>query len=343
MFPKSDAYSLQPAQRFLRVSLLVAAVLFLLLLGLHAWVGDPDDPDFLYLVPIAVAAGAGGLAYGLGAASLAFALCIAWAAAKGLDLDALGLASRAAAFYLIGCGTGYLAQRLRAASDRMRVLIDSAPDGILELDRTGRIIAVNSAVEKQFGYPRQELLGAPVEILLPRQKKPESSAAGVLDGRRRNGTRIPVELKLGTRGAVAVLILRDVSERERAEEALRKSEERFRTSLDTMLDCFGIYTAVRDAKGEIVDFYCEYLNEAAGETSRLAREEQVGRRLSEFIPRYLGGQVFRGHKRLVETGEPLVVEDYASPSAWSSRAGTMTSSTCVRSSCGTASPRRGAT
>ncbi len=119
---------------------------------------------------------------------------------------------------------------------------------------------------------------------------------------------------MGSRGPLATLILRDVSERERAEDALRVSEDRFRTSLDTMLDCFGIYGAMRNERGEIVDFRCEYLNEAARRVSGPPTEEQVGKRLSEVVPGYVTGEMFRRHRHIVESGEPLVVEDYTARS-----------------------------
>jgi PAS domain S-box-containing protein len=323
MLPDTEVVSPRRAPPYLRPSLAVAAALLLVAFGLHAFVSDPDEPDLLYMVPIAIAAGAGGLVYGVGAACIAFALFVGWSAVDDTELNVLDFVARAFSYFVVGIGVGYFADRLRGASQRLRLLIDAAPDGILELDRGGHIIAANSAIEKQFGYQQDELLGQPVSVLLPRPQAPEPDSAVVLDGRTRDGGRIPVELKLGRSGPFTTLVLRDVSERERAEEALRASEERFRTSLDTMLDCFGIYTAVRDERGEIADFRCEYVNEAACELSGLAREEQVGRRLSEYVPSYLTRGNFSQHRQLVETGEPLVIEDYVTRDSWGSGNGTV--------------------
>ena len=56
---------------------------------------------------------------------------------------------------------------------------------------------------------------------------------------------------------------REVSEARRAEEALRASEERFRTSVEALQDGFAVFSAVRDSAGAITDFRYEYINEAA--------------------------------------------------------------------------------
>jgi PAS domain S-box-containing protein len=316
MWPKTKVDSFKRGPPYLRASLCVAAALFVVVFAVHLLVSDSDEPDLLYMVPIVIVAGAGGLVYGTAAASLAFGLFVAWSVSHGTDLDPLDFITRALAYYLLGVGTGYFADRLRGTSQRLRVLIEAAPDGILELDRGGRITGANGAIEKQFGYSREEVLGQPVEMLLPPPTAPPSGAAVVVYARRSDGARLPVELRLGRTGDSATLIVRDVSERERAEEALRRSEERFRTSLDTMLDCFGIYSAVRDERGQIVDFRCEYVNEAACEATGLTSDQQVGHRLSEYVAGYLKRESFPRHRELVETGEPLVMEDYAPPDSW---------------------------
>jgi signal transduction histidine kinase/response regulator of citrate/malate metabolism len=90
---------------------------------------------------------------------------------------------------------------------------------------------------------------------------------------------------------------------------LRQSEERFRTSIENLLDCFGIYSAVRDESGQIIDFRIDYLNREALESNQLS-PEVMGRTLAEVFPRYLKSHVFAEHCHLVETGEPRVRESY---------------------------------
>src|SRR5215469_13137593 len=54
-----------------------------------------------------------------------------------------------------------------ATDNRYRRLLESAPDGIIEVDGHGRIVLLNSQAEKLFGYKREELLGKTVELLIP--------------------------------------------------------------------------------------------------------------------------------------------------------------------------------
>ncbi len=109
-----------------RASLVAAAALFIALFLLRLSVEDAEAPDLLYMLPVAIAAAAGGLVVGIAAASLAFALYLGWAAAEDVAVDELGLTSRAAAYYLLGGGVGYFAQRPREALARLRLLIESA-------------------------------------------------------------------------------------------------------------------------------------------------------------------------------------------------------------------------
>jgi PAS domain S-box-containing protein len=108
--------------------------------------------------------------------------------------------------------------------------------------------------------------------------------------------------------AAAVGAFHDISDRKRAVEALRKSEERFRTSAEHLPDCFGIYSAIRDESGRIIDFKIEYMNHAACTVTQLAAEEQIGKRLCELQPAYRDSELFDDYCQVVETGELLSEE-----------------------------------
>jgi PAS domain-containing protein len=56
---------------------------------------------------------------------------------------------------------------LAASEARFRGLLEAAPDGIVVVDTSGRLILANSRIERLFGYRRDELIGQPVELLLP--------------------------------------------------------------------------------------------------------------------------------------------------------------------------------
>lgn len=107
----------------------------------------------------------------------------------------------------------------------------------------------------------------------------------------------PESLRYVTRAAIENFRLR---------QKLRKSEERFRTSIENMLDCFGIYTAMRDRDtGAIVDFEIEYLNAAALESNRMTIDD-IGKPLCELLPAHRECGLFAEYCHVIETGKPLV-------------------------------------
>lgn len=92
------------------------------------------------------------------------------------------------------------------------------------------------------------------------------------------------------------------------ERQIRDNEERFRTLVESMLDCFAIYSAVRDKSGRIIDFLLEYVNEAACLNFKMTREEQIGRSFLELRPYYKQTAIFSEFCLVVKRGVPLVRE-----------------------------------
>ena len=138
------------------------------------------------------------------------------------------------------------------ADTRFRDLLEAAPDAIIEVDREGRIVLLNRATETLFGYSRQELLGQSVEILVPEnlramharnredyQQRPMTRPMGSgleLQGRRKDGSRFPAEISLSPvnseSGFRVTAIIRDITERKRAEEQLRRVREQYTRELE---------------------------------------------------------------------------------------------------------------
>jgi len=96
---------------------------------------------------------------------------------------------------------------------------------------------------------------------------------------------------------------------DRVEAKLQVQEERFRSSVETMLDCFGIYTAMRDGHGQIVDFRIDYVNDAACLNNCMTAEEQIGRGLCEILPAHRDAGLFDAYCQVVETGQPFIKEN----------------------------------
>lgn len=102
------------------------------------------------------------------------------------------------------------------------------------------------------------------------------------------------------------LSLRTAIENAELKRELQQSQERFQTSIENMMDCFGIYTAIRDEAGQIVDFRIDYVNAAACRNNHMTREQQMGKGLCEVLPGHRDSGLFEAYCRLVETGEPVI-------------------------------------
>jgi PAS domain S-box-containing protein len=126
-----------------------------------------------------------------------------------------------------------------------RALLESASEGILLIDASGTITLVNGAAERMFGFERGELLGEPLEILLPERVRaahvghragyfaaPRVRTMGIgldLAGRRKDGSEFPVEISLSyvrsESGMVAMAFVTDITERKRVEGELQQQRE----------------------------------------------------------------------------------------------------------------------
>jgi len=134
-------------------------------------------------------------------------------------------------------------------------ILENAPDGILVADHHGRIRMTNAKLDAMFGYGRGELLGQPVEVLVPEAlrsahtglrggftreaaARPMGLSGAALRGQRKDGSLLPVEAGLaslpsvGGREATVCAVLRDVTERQRRDEALRSERSRLQLILE---------------------------------------------------------------------------------------------------------------
>lgn len=203
--------------------------------------------------------------------------------------------------------------------------MESATDAMLITDREGRIILANPPVEQLFGYPRQELIGKPMEILLPERfrhahgsqrtdyfDQPRARGMGTgmeLLGLRQDGSEFPVDVSLSPlkteQGLLVMATIHDTTRRKQAEEALRESEARMRAIFDTAVD--GIVTI--DERGII-----ERFNPAAEHMFGYSEAEVAGSNVSMLMPSpyreahdgYLAHYLQTSEKKIIGIGREVV-------------------------------------
>jgi PAS domain S-box-containing protein len=182
----------------------------------------------------------------------------------------------------------------KRAEEQFRVVVEASPQAIILVTMAGKINLVNAQAEVLFGYIREELLGQPVELLLPPEvqvehrayrnsflKAPAARPMGAgrdLFALRKDGSQVPIEIGLNpittTEGSFVLASIIDITERRRAEAALRQSEERFAKAFRTSPAALSI---TRLTDGCFVD-----VNESFQHIFEYSREELIGQRSTEL-------------------------------------------------------------
>lgn len=134
----------------------------------------------------------------------------------------------------------------QTSEELLRDLFESSPDAIAVMDGDGRIVRVNSQAEKLFGYQREEMVGQPVEMLMPARFRLEHvhHRAGYMEaprtrpmgegldlyGRRKDGSEFAVDIMLSPMqpndSGVVIAVVRDVTQRKQNEQRIAESLEK---------------------------------------------------------------------------------------------------------------------
>jgi len=196
----------------------------------------------------------------------------------------------------------------KATESLHRGLLEAAPDAMVVVDRSGRIVLVNAQTEALFGWAREDLVGQDIEVLVPDELRgvhpghrdgyfaePRTRSMGQgldLVARRQDGSTFPAEISLSSieteRGPLVSAAIRDVSERKAA-------EARFRGLVDSAPDAMVIV----DGDGRI-----ELVNHQAEAMFGYGRGELLGRPVEVLVPPRFRDQ-HPGHRRTY-TGAPRV-------------------------------------
>jgi len=182
-------------------------------------------------------------------------------------------------------GTSVAASKSRG-EELFRLAVESSPSAMVMVNHKGKIVLVNTQTEKLFGYCREELLGQPVEILVPdssrgnhsglrhsfaKEPLPRPIGGREVWARRKDGSEVPVEIGLNTiqteDGTWVLSAIVDISARKRVEAKLRESEERFGNMADTAPVMIWVSGT---------DKHCTFFNKAWLEFRGRTMEQELG-------------------------------------------------------------------
>ena len=213
-------------------------------------------------------------------------------------------------------------EALLESEGRLRSIVQSTGDAIILMDTEGQVAFWNNGAEKTFGYTAKEMVGQPMTRIIPerfreahRRGVQRVAAAGKLTvqatmfeliGLRKDDTEFPLEFSLAAWTTKSTLfitgIIRDISERVRAEEALRASEARFKAIMDNSPSMIFI----KDLAGRYLQ-----INRKIEQTFHIMNSDIVGKTDDEFFPSEQAAAWQANDRQVLEAGVPMEFEETA--------------------------------
>jgi PAS domain S-box-containing protein len=211
---------------------------------------------------------------------------------------------------------------LSQSEDRFRSLVDAATDAILVADHRGLILSWNRSASTLFGYADEEALGQPLTLLMParyRQAHEQGLArmhstgkgrvmGSVIEvhGLKKNGTEFPIELSLTTWKAMDSSyysgIIRDISERKKAEDALRRNEQLLQDVVNNTTAV--IYVKYADGRYLLINRRFEQL-------FHLTTDQILGHTDHEIFPKDIADAFRANDVMVLERNTAVEYEEYA--------------------------------
>ena len=195
---------------------------------------------------------------------------------------------------------------LNLSLETFRLAVESCPSGMIITDLDGKIVLVNAEVERLFGYQREELFGASIDILVPTTvgaaygdsrlkcvRQPETPIGASLDlcGARKDGSKVPLIVGLNpirtSGGAMVVCSIFDITERKKAQASLLHYAGREQ-----------LFTAVVDSNNDAIitktlDGLVTGWNPAAERLFGFAAQDAIGKGIDIIVPAELRGEARR--------------------------------------------------
>lgn len=203
-------------------------------------------------------------------------------------------------------------EKLHQSEEKYRTLLDNASDAIFLANEEGNLLEVNKKAEELLGYTREELLEVNISKIHP-QEELEKNISGFRDIHtkgwgtvnntavlRKDGKKVSIDITANvieySGKKVLQGIFRNITERKKMEDALRKSEERYRNILESIqegyfeVDLEGNYTFSNEAN-------CRYLG--------YAKEELIGMSYQRHTDEETAKKLYQSYHELYQTGEPI--------------------------------------
>jgi diguanylate cyclase (GGDEF)-like protein/PAS domain S-box-containing protein len=224
-------------------------------------------------------------------------------------------------------------ERLRESEIKYRTLFDCASDAIYLIDPgTQKILDCNPRASELIGYTVKELRTMTIEELHPAEeqdviskifrkvsKKPELSGISGINQFRKNGALVPVEINATTidlKGKKhSLAIVRDISERKRAEQELKESKERYRTLFQRMSIGCALHKIIVDKENKPVDYVFMKVNDAFVRLTGLKRASVIGKKATKVMPEIekSGFDWIGKCGKVAQKGGRLTFEQYSEP------------------------------
>ncbi len=226
-------------------------------------------------------------------------------------------------------------EALATSEEKYRVLFEGAYDAILVTDLNGKMVSINPQLEKKFGYTKNELVGQPIEILIPERfrrshvehrntysKNPHARAMGTgldLYGRKKDGSEFPIDINLSpvmTRDGKQInAIIRDMTARKTFENQVTFLSHLSKTLSETMNYQERLQLAADTVASKIADLcVVAILEENQLKFKAIGTQHRSSRELLQTFASHIvsakDGRYTADYA--LKTGEPLLVEDVKS-------------------------------